>query len=170
MNISMYQISVPLFVQSLEGLRGILEKAEAHCTARRIDPGVLLSARLYPDMWHLARQIHVTCDFARNVTVRLTGSEPEKWKDDEATFAEFRDRIDRTIAVLRSFPSDQIDGCEDRTLMFPVSGVPTPSTGKGYLVNYALASFFFHHAMAYAILRHNGVDLNKFDYLGDFRR
>jgi hypothetical protein len=164
----MYQASVPVFQQMLASLAGILTKAEAHATARKIDPSVFLGARLFPDMFALTRQVQLTSDFAKGPTARLAGQEPPKWPDEEKSFAELQARIAKTIDFLKSFKPAQIDGSEDRDVTIPIGGNPTTFKGQRYLVNFALPNFFFHHTAAYSILRHNGVEIGKRDYLGQF--
>lgn len=168
MPLSMHHASVRAFEQMLPSLRTILDKAEAHCTAKKIDPAVLLGSRLFPDMWALTRQVQITCDFAKNTTARLAGQEPPKWEDKETTFDELRQRIDRTLEFIRSFTPAQIDAAADRDITFPLGGNPTTFKGDRYLVHFALPNFYFHHAAAYAILRHNGIEIGKRDYLGQF--
>ena len=168
MPLSMYQASVPVFVQMLTSLRVVLDKAEAHATAKKIDPGVLLNARLFPDMFPLTRQVQLTSDFAKGPTARLAGQEPPKWEDKEASFAELRARIDKTLEFVKSFKPAQIDGSEERDVTIPIGGNPTTFKGQRYLLSNALPNFYFHHAATYSILRHNGVEIGKRDYLGQF--
>jgi hypothetical protein len=162
----MHQASVPVFVQMLGSLSAILAKAEAHATAKKIDPAALLGARLFPDMFTLTRQVQLACDFAKNASARLAGQEPPKWEDKEASFAELQARIARTLEFVRGFKPAQIDGAEERDVTIPIGGVPTTFKGQRYLLFVALPNFFFHHTTAYAILRHNGIEIGKRDYLG----
>ena len=166
MTISMYQASVPVFARGLANLKTVLAKGAAHAAARKIDESVFLTARLYPDMLPFARQIHIATDFARGTVSRLSGSEPPKWEDNEATFAEFIARIDRTIEAVRSFSAAQIDGSEARPVTRPVRGEPKTFTGINYLLQYSLPNFYFHTTTAYAILRSNGVEVGKADFIG----
>jgi uncharacterized protein len=166
MSLSMYQASVPVFLQMLASLQVILDKAEAHATAKKIDPAVLLYARLFPDMFPLVRQVQLTSDFAKGPIARLAGQEPPKWEDKEASFADLRGRIDKTVEFLKSFKPEQIDGSETRDVTIPIGGNPTTFKGQRYLIGFALPNFFFHHAATYSILRHNGVEIGKRDYLG----
>lgn len=168
MSTSMHQASVPVFVQMLGSLRAILDKAEAHCTAKKIDPSVILGARLFPDMFPLTRQVQLTSDFAKGPMARLAGQEPPKWDDKEASFAELRARIDKTIEFVKSFKPEQIDGSENRDVTLPIGGNPTTFKGQRYLLQFALPNFYFHHTAAYSILRHNGIEVGKRDYLGQF--
>lgn len=166
MALSMYQASAPVFLQMLGSLRAILDKAEAHATARKIDPAVLLNARLFPDMFALTRQVQLTSDFAKGPMARLAGQEPPKWEDKEASFADLRARLDKTIEFVKSFKPEQIDGAESRDVTIPIGGNPTTFKGQRYLFGHALPNFFFHHTAAYSILRHNGIEIGKRDYLG----
>lgn len=168
MPLSMYQASVPVFVQMLTSLRGILDKAEAHATAKKIDPSVLLNSRLFPDMFALTRQVQLTSDFAKGPVARLAGQEPPKWEDKETSFAELRARIDKTLEFVKSIKPAQIDGSEERDVTIPIGGNPTTFKGQRYLLGHAMPNFFFHHAAAYSILRHNGIEIGKRDYLGQF--
>jgi hypothetical protein len=166
MTISMYQASVPLFARGLASLKTILTKGAAHAAARKIDESVFLSARLYPDMLPFARQIHIASDFARGTVARLSGSEPPKWEDDEKTFAELIARVDRTIEAVKAYSAAQIDGSEDRPVTRPVRGEPKTFSGINYLLQYSMPNFYFHATTAYAILRSNGVELGKADFIG----
>lgn len=166
MSLSMYQASVPVFTQMLASLRAILDKAEAHATAKKIDPAVLIYARLFPDMFPLVRQVQLTSDFAKGPTARLAGQEPPKWEDKEGSFDDLRARIDKTVDFVKSFKPEQIDGSETRDVTIPIGGTPTTFKGQRYLLGMALPNFFFHHAATYSILRHNGVEIGKRDYIG----
>jgi hypothetical protein len=166
MAISLYQASVPVFQQFLGSLRAVLAKAEAHAVARKIDPAVLVQARLYPNMFPLMRQVQIAADFAKGAPARLAGLEPPKYADNETSFADLLARIDRTSEFLKTLKVAQIDGQEERTIELKVGGQSMSFQGQPYLLHYALPNFFFHATMAYAILRHNGVDLGKMDYIG----
>lgn len=166
MAISMYQASVPAFVQMLNALSGVLDKAEAHATARKIDPSVLLGARLFPDMFPLTRQVQIACDFAKGASARLAGVDVPSYEDNEKTFAELRARITRTIAFVQSLEAAQIDGSEGRDVAIKIAGNPVTFKGQAYLVGFALPNFYFHLTTAYAILRHNGIELSKRDFVG----
>jgi uncharacterized protein len=166
MTLSMYQASVPVFVKILTNLKGILQKAAVHAQARKIDETVLVNARLYPDMLPLAKQIQIASDFARGTAARLAGAEPPPYEDNEKTLTELMARIDRTIEFLRTKKAGEIDGSEAREIVRPVRGEPHKFTGVNYLLQYALPNFFFHATTAYAILRHNGVEIGKQDYMG----
>lgn len=166
MSISMYQTSVPVFVRGLTNLKGILVKGAAHAAAKKIDEAVFLNARLFPDMLPFARQIHIASDFARGTVARLSGEEPPKWEDNEATFAELIARVDRTIAAVKGFTTAQVDGSETRSVTRQVRGEPKVFTGINYLLQYSLPNFYFHTTTAYAILRSNGVEVGKGDFIG----
>jgi uncharacterized protein len=168
MAISLYQASVPVFQQFLGSLRAVLAKAEAHAAAHKIDPAVLLQARLYPNMFPLTRQVQIAGDFAKGAPARLAGLEPPKYEDNEASFAELLARLDRTSAFLKTLRAAQIDGQEERTIEIKVGGQPMSFKGQPYLLHYALPNFFFHATTAYAILRHNGLELGKRDFIGQF--
>jgi hypothetical protein len=166
MTISMYHASVPVFKQMLGSLSALLEKAEAHATARKIDPVVLLQARLFPDMFPLLRQILVATDFAKGPCARLAAVDVPKYEDTEQDFAGLQARLAKTIAFIDSLTPAQIDGCEERDISFNAGPNVRVLKGQPYLLNYALPQFFFHVTTAYAILRHNGVELVKKDFIG----
>ena len=166
MSISLYQASVPVFQQFLGSLRAVLAKAEAHAAAHKIEPTVLLQARLYPNMFTLTRQVQIAGDFAKGAPARLAGLEPPKYEDNEASFADLLARIDRTGAFLKTLKAAQIDGQEERTIELKVGGQSMSFKGQPYLLHYALPNFYFHATTAYAILRHNGVELGKRDFIG----
>jgi hypothetical protein len=166
MSLSMYQASVPVFAQILGALGNVLGKAEAHAAARKIDPAVLLASRLAPDMFPLSRQLHIACDFAKGATARLAGAEVPSWADDEKTFAEFKARVGRTLEYVQGFKPVQIDGSEDRDITLKVGTTTRTFKGQPYLLQFVMPNFFFHSTTAYAILRHNGVELGKRDFMG----
>jgi hypothetical protein len=162
----MYQASVPLMTRMLTNLDAILTKAEADATARKIDPAVFLAARLAPDMHPLTRQVQIATDMAKGGVARLAGAEVPGFADTETTFADLHARIAKTIAFIGGIAADQIDGSEDKeiTLAFPNGSMSF--SGQMYLLNFVLPNLFFHITTAYAILRHNGVQLGKMDYMG----
>jgi hypothetical protein len=166
MSMSMYQASVPIFVQMLSGLSGVLDKAEAHCTEKKIDPAVMLGSRLYPNMWALTKEVVAATDFARNTTARLAGKEPLAIEETEKSFADLKARIKRTIEYVEGFKPAEIDGSEQRVLSFKMGGRDVSFKGQDFLVGFALPNFYFFCTTAYDILRHNGVELVKRDYLG----
>jgi hypothetical protein len=169
MTLSMYQASVPVFKQMLGGLSGVLAKAEADATARKIDPVVLLQSRLYPDMFALLRQVQVACDFAKSVSARIAGVDVPSFEDKEESFADLQARIAKTLAFIDSLTAAQIDGSEERRIVTQ-AGTPKEKifSGQSYLLNYGLPHFFFHTTTAYAILRHNGVEVGKKDFIGSY--
>ena len=167
MNISMYQASAPRFINTLKNLSGILDKAQAHAEAKKIDPLVLTSSRLYPDMFALARQVQTACDTAKGAVARLAGVENPKHEDTEKTFEELKARIDKTIAFIESFKPAQIDGSEEKALTIKLGPREVNWKGMQYLLGFALPNFYFHAATAYDILRHNGVELAKRDFIGN---
>ena len=166
MTISMYQASVPAFVRSLNNLAAILEKGAAHAQARKIDEAVLLGSRLFPDMLPLARQVHLASDTAKSGAGRLAGAEFPAYEDKEATFQELLQRIRNTITYLQSLRPEQIDGSEDRTVSWQSRNNTKSMQGLPYLMNHLLPNVHFHVTTAYAILRHNGVEIGKKDFLG----
>ena len=168
MPLTMHNASIPVFLQSLGALELILAKAEAHAAARKIAPDAILFARLFPDMFHLTRQIQIACDFAMKTTARLAGQEPPKVEDGEKSFDEVKARIARAIAYLKAADVAAIDASADRDITFPIGPNQMTMTGADYLSRFALPNFYFHATTAYAILRENGVELGKRDFLGQF--
>ena len=166
MAVSMYQASVPAFVQMLGSLAAILDKAEAYAAERKIDPAVLLGWRLAPDMFALARQVQIATDHAKGCCARLAGVEVPKYADEETTFADLRARIARTIDFVRSFEPSDIDGSEDRGITITAGGRELRFKGQQYLVNFVLPNFYFHVTTAYNILRHCGLPIGKRDFMG----
>jgi uncharacterized protein len=167
MTVSMYKISVPIFMQFLTGLSAVLDKAAAHCEAKKIEPAALLTARLFPDMFPLARQVRAATDHAVNATARLSGVEPPSLPGAEASFAELKDRLDKAITFIKTAKAAQIDGTEDKAIKitFP-SGATRDFTGQSLLLGNSLPNFYFHCTTAYDILRANGVELGKRDFMG----
>ena len=168
MSVTLYQASVPQFIRMLGNLRGILEKAAAHAAAKKIEESVLLNARLFPDMFPLTRQVHIATDFARGTSARLSGVEPPAVEDKEQTFAELVARVDTAIAYVKSLPAAKFEGAETRQITRKVRGVDKSFAGTDYLFQYSLPNFYFHLATTYAILRHNGVEVGKGDFVGTF--
>lgn len=166
MKMSMYQASVPVFIRALNNLAAVLEKAAAHAEARKIDPAVLIGARLYPDMLPLSKQIQIASDNAKGLAARLAGLEPPKYEDNEASFPDLVARLRKTVAYLQTLKPEQVDGTEDKTIQLKTHAGMLTLTGAGYLMERALPNVFFHCTTAYAILRHNGVELGKNDFLG----
>jgi hypothetical protein len=171
MAMSMYAASVPVFQHMLGNLIHILEKAEANAEARKFDPSVLTTARLAPDMLPLARQVLIACDGPKLGVARISGVEAPKFEDNEVTFADLKGRIQKTMDYLASVPAKALDGTEDKDITFPVGREKTRTLkAQAYLLTWVLPNFFFHVTTAYAILRHNGVDLGKADYLSGAQR
>lgn len=166
MPVTMHAASVPVFRQTLTALQGVLDKAAAHCAAKKIDPTVLLAARLYPDMLAFTRQIQIAADFAKGGAARLAGMEVPSYTDDEKSFDELKARIAKTLAFLDTIPATAIDGSEAREVMIKIGGNPVTFLGQPYLLNFVLPNFFFHATTAYAILRENGVEIGKRDFIG----
>ena len=166
---AMYVSSVPVFKQMLGGLAAILAKAEAHATEKNIEPAALTQTRLFPDMFPLSKQVQVACDFARGVSARLVGAEVPKYDDNERTFDELRGLIARSLAFIEGFSPAQFEGAAQREI---VTRPGTPKErrfdGQSYLLSYGLPQFFFHVATAYALLRHNGIEIGKRDYIGQY--
>ena len=168
MTISMFQASVPVCKQLLGGLDGVLAKAEAHCAAKKIEEAALLTARLYPDMFPLARQVGTSTLFGRLTPGRLAGVALPDFSAPLTSFAECRARVADSIAFIDTLIAEQIDGSEDREFTIPAGGRTMTFTGLNYLQHFALPNFHFHTAAAYMILRHNGVELGKRDYVGSY--
>jgi hypothetical protein len=163
---SFHDASVPAFLQILGSLSGILGKAEAHCKARNIAPEVLLGARLFPDMLPLSKQIQLACDFAGKSCARLAHAEVPVTPDTEKTFDELRARLARTADYLKAFKPEAFDGADARDVTFPVGPTSMTLKGQQFLNNFAFPNFYFHAATAHGILRHNGVEIGKRDFLG----
>jgi uncharacterized protein len=166
MPLSMFQASVPAFAQTLDALDGVLGKGQAHAVARKFDPAVLVAARLAPDMFPLSTQVQIACDFAKGASARLAGLEVPSWPDQEKTFEGLRARVGKTADYVRSFKPADIDGSEDREVTISVAGKPISLRGQPYLIHFVLPNLYFHATTTYAILRHNGVELGKRDFMG----
>jgi uncharacterized protein len=166
MAITLHSASVPIFTRMLGNLLTWLDKAEAHAAAKKFDPSVLLATRLAPDMLNLLTQIQIGCDAAKFGVARLAGIDAPKFEDKETSFAELRERIRKTIDFVASVPAGQIDGREDTEVIVPRRAGPMTLKAEAYLKGWALPNFFFHLTTTYALLRHNGVDLGKADFLG----
>lgn len=166
MTISMYEASAPRFVNMLKNLSTILDKAQAYADAKKIAPAVLPSARLFPDMFPLVRQVQIACDHAKGAVARLAGIENPKFEDSEQTLEELKTRIARTISFVESISAGQINGSENKEIAITAGGRDLKFTGMQYLLGYAQPNFYFHLVTAYDILRHNGVDIGKRDYIG----
>jgi hypothetical protein len=169
MSLSLHQASVSLFTQILGGLSGVLLKAEAHAADKKIDPSVFLQSRLYPDMFALTRQVQIAADFAKGCAARLAGVDVPAYEDNEASFGDLQARIAKTLAFIQSLPAADIEAGADRSIVLR-PGTPKEQTllGSAYLLHYTLPHFFFHTTTAYDILRHNGVEVGKKDFVGSF--
>ena len=170
MPVSMYQNSVPVMQRLMKNLIAVLEKAEAHATAKKIDAEVLANCRLTADMFPLKRQVQIATDMAKFAAARLAGREAQapKWEDNEKTLADLRARLQKSIDYLGTFKPADIDGSEDKDVTVTMSGQPKTLKGHQYLMTHAYPHFFFHIVTTYDILRHNGVEVGKRDYLGTF--
>jgi hypothetical protein len=167
MTISLYAASVPVFKQMLSSLAAILTKAEQHITAKNIAPDALLQDRLFPDMFPLVKQVQISADFARGVSARLAGVDVPVFDGKELTFADLQKLLHDSLAFLDGLTPAQIDGAEEREIITR-PGTPKEKrfNGQSYLLSYGLPQFFFHVTTAYAILRHNGLDIGKRDFMG----
>ena len=166
MTISMHSASVPIFVRMLGNLTTWLDKAEAHAKAKNFESGVYLTARLAPDMLPLSAQIQIACDAAKFCIARLAGAEGPKFEDDEKTLDDLKRRVAKTIDYVQSVPAAEIDGSDARSISVPRRGGAITMDGETYLKHFVLPNFFFHVTTTYALLRHNGVELGKSDFLG----
>lgn len=166
MKVTPYSMTAPVFVRMLTHLSGILDKAASYCEQRKVKESVLLEARLFPDMFPLTMQVRIACDFARGGVSRLAGEEPTKFEDNETTLADLKGRIARSIEYVQRFSEAQLAGSEERRIVRTIGGKETVFDGYGYLAQFVLPNFFFHVTTAYAILRTNGVELGKRDFIG----
>jgi hypothetical protein len=162
----MYQASIPVFVRMFGNLAAILDKAAVYADAKKIDPAVLLNARLAPDMHPLTRQVQIASDAAKGCAARLAGVEIPGFADTESSFAELQARIQKTLDFIQGFSPAQIDGSEEREVVMRFPGAELKFSGQDYLLHFVLPNFYFHLTTAYAILRHNGLEIGKMDYLG----
>ncbi len=170
MNISMHNASVGVYTRLLRNLAAILEKAEAWTTERKIDPAAILQARLSPDMFHFTRQVQIATDMAKGTAARLAGQEPPRFEDNEASFAELKARVAKTLAYLESLPAAAFEGSESRAITLKM-GPPGKQNefhfvGLDYLQGFGTPNVYFHYSMVYALLRHNGLEIGKRDYVG----
>jgi uncharacterized protein len=166
-SISMYQASIPVLVRMLDNLQGILAKAAAHAQARKIDDSVLLSLRMFPDMFPLSRQVQIATDAAKGCAARLAGAEIPRYEDTETSFAQLAERIDKTLAFVKSFNPAQIDGSEGREIVIKTPFGELRFSGLQFLLHFAIPNLHFHISTAYNLLRSNGVELGKRDFLGN---
>jgi len=166
MTLSMHQASAPVFIQGLTGLGGVIDKAAAHAAERKIEPAALLQARLYPDMFPFTRQVQIATDFAKGAMARLAGVEVPAYEDTDVSFEDLKARVARTIDYIRTLDAAQVDGSEDRDIALVRRGETSIVKGQAYLLEQAMPNFYFHITTAYAILRHNGVEVGKRNFLG----
>jgi hypothetical protein len=165
----LYSASVPMFVKMLEAFDRILAKTEKHVEERKIEPDALLQARLFPDMFPFVRQVQIACDFAKSVPARLAAVDVPSYEDNERTFADLHERIAKTLKFVGGIDAAKFDGAEQREIVLR-PGTPRERRfdgGESYLLKYGIPQFFFHVTTAYALLRHNGVELGKADYMGE---
>ena len=166
MSLSMFKASIPTFEITLGALSAVLDKADGHASAKKFDSGVLVNARLAPDMFALVKQVQVACDQAKKGAARLASVESPPFEDNETTIAQLKERIDKTLAFLKTLDSKAIDASADRTITFPLGPKKGEMKGDDYLNHFVLPNFYFHATAAYAILRHCGVEIGKRDFLG----
>jgi uncharacterized protein len=166
MTLSMYQASLPNFIRGLNNLSAILTKAAAHAEAKKIDPSVFINARLAPDMFPLSRQVQITTDQVKGFAARIAGVEIPSYPDTESTFPELQARITKTVDFLKSFKPEQIDGNEEKNIELKAGQRELKFKGQDYLTHFVIPNFYFHITTAYAILRHNGLEIGKKDYIG----
>lgn len=166
--ITMFQVVVPSCLQTLGALHGVLDKAAAHAEAHKFDPAILLTARLYPTMFTCQRQVQIACDFAKGGCARLAGVEAPKHPDTETTIPELKARLTSVMDFIKTLTPAQIDGSEEREVVLKVAGKEMQFKGQAYLLHFVLPNVHFHATAAYSILRHNGVDVGKRDFMGSF--
>ena len=166
MSLSMYQASVPVYLQYLNATSGVLDKGAAFAEARKLDPATLLQARLYPDMHPLVKQVQIFTDQATRGTARLAGLEPPPFPDTETSFAELKARIEKAAQFVQSVKPAQIDGSEEREIVMKTPRGDIHFKGQQYLLGFSLPNFFFHATTTYAVLRHVGVEIGKMDFMG----
>jgi uncharacterized protein len=166
MSLTLYQASIPVFIRMLGNISAILDKAAAHAEAKKIDPAIFITARLFPDMYPLSRQVQIATDVAKGCAARLAGIEVPSFEDNESTFPELQARIAKTVAFLQSVSAEQLIGSEERTVTLKLHGKDTDFLGQNYFLNFVLPNFYFHITVAYAILRHNGLEIGKMDFIG----
>ncbi|MCC6197516.1 MAG: DUF1993 domain-containing protein [Burkholderiales bacterium] len=167
MTISMFQASVPRFVNILGNLSNILDKAQSHVDAKKLDPATLTAYRLFPDMLPMTKQVQIACDTAKGVVARLAGVEIPVYEDNEKTLVDLKARIAKTIAFMQTLTPAQIDSTEDKEIVIKRGDKETHYKGMQFLLGHALPNFYFHVTTVYNILRHNGIEIGKRDYLGN---
>ncbi len=166
MSLSMYQASIPTFIHALTNLSSILTKAAQYAETKKIEPSVLINARLYPDMFPLSRQVQIASDGVKGCAARLAGVEIPSFADTETTFPELQERIAKTLAFLETIKADKIDGTEEKDVTLKIGGNEMSFKGQHYLLQFVIPNLYFHITTTYAILRHNGLDVGKKDFLG----
>ncbi len=167
MTISMYQVAVPVFVRALGNLAHVLKKGEQHAKSKNVSDDVLLQTRLIPDMLPLIKQIQIACDMATRGAARLAGVEPQSFEDNETTLAQAYDRIERSVAYVKSFTPAQFDGSETRAIHLKMRNGELNFEGQAYLLHFVIPNLFFHCTTAYDILRQAGTDIGKTDFIGN---
>ena len=165
--LSMFDATIPTITRMLGNLSAVLKKAQDHADAKKIDPSVLVAARLFPDMYPLSRQVQIATDMSKGAAARLAGVQVPKFEDNEITFDDLQERITKTINFLESIKPEQLVGAETRDISITVGKTALAFTGQQYLLNWVNPNLYFHITTAYNILRHNGVELSKRDYLGN---
>ncbi len=161
----MSAINLAVYDRFLGGLSGLLDKAEAHCASKNIKPEAILQFRLYPDMFPFVKQVQLACDFAARAAARLAGAEPKSFPDTETSFAELKARIAAAREYIASFPAQAFDGADDRAITIRIRGADMTMPGAVFYCTYSLPQFYFHVTTAYNILRHNGVEVGKADFM-----
>lgn len=169
MSVSLYYASIPQFIHGLTNLAAILRKAEAYAEAKNLEPSVLLNFRLYPDMFPLVRHVQIATDIIKGGAARLAGAEVPSYPDTETNWTELQARIEKVITFLNSFQPNQIDGNEEKAISLTVGGKPLSFKGQDYLFQFVIPNVYFHLTVAYSILRHNGLEIGKQDYLGNIQ-
>jgi uncharacterized protein len=167
MALSLFDVSIPVLAHGLGNLSAIIDKAIAHTEAKKLDPAILAQARLFPDMFPLARQVQIMCDTAKGAAGRLAGIEIPKHEDNETTLPELKQRIAKTLDFIKGVKASQLEGAETRSIEIKGPNRTLSFTGLSYINQFVLPNFYFHESIAYAILRHNGVEVGKFDFLGE---
>ncbi len=167
MTISMYQVSLPIYVRQLNGLAGCLKKAQALYTEKKYDESALLGFRLFPDMFNFCKQVQVATDQAKAGAARLAGLEPPKYEDNEKSLADLIARVEKTIAFLNTIKPEQVDGSEDKTITLKMRDREVSFQGLQFLLNQSMPNFYFHTTTAYSIMRHHGVEIGKKDFKGE---
>ena len=166
MSLSLYDASIPALTLGLTNLGTLLDKAIAHAEARKFDPNILAQTRVFPDMLPFTRQVMIACDMAKGCAARLAGVENPKFEDTETTLVELKARVEKTKAFIATVTAQQFAGADGREVVIPAGAMTLKFTGADYLTKFVLPNFYFHSSMVYALLRHNGVEIGKRDFLG----